>query len=185
MADIDLADLFKLRLVVGRFGEMDGMGWWNTKGVLGPHGEKALGRGLPRTHYFAQARIVFTVAQKRCNQVFSPPDGHSLWSLPAELERDFETQWHQWLDAEEEWTPFFQEIVTWDGDNLLDFLTELDLLTPGQSDQAHGLRRSAQGRGVLISDYDCLNNEAAAMLAAGFCRGEPNQVAVPYVRTGE
>ncbi len=32
---IDFDHLLRLRLVVARFGEMDGAMWWNTKGVLG------------------------------------------------------------------------------------------------------------------------------------------------------
>ena len=58
-ASIDLDRLLKLRLVVARFGEMDGARWWNTKGQLGRLGAAALRRGFPRTHRFAQARAVF------------------------------------------------------------------------------------------------------------------------------
>jgi hypothetical protein len=53
---------------VARMGEMDRAQWWNTKGQLGPLGAMALSRGLPRTHYFAQARSVFAVAAHRCDQ---------------------------------------------------------------------------------------------------------------------
>ena len=35
---IDLNRLFKLRLIVARYGEMDGARWWNTDGVLGRKG---------------------------------------------------------------------------------------------------------------------------------------------------
>ncbi len=51
--------ILKLRVVVGRFGEMDLAGWWNTRGQLGPLGAPVLRRGFPRTHCFAQARSVF------------------------------------------------------------------------------------------------------------------------------
>jgi hypothetical protein len=70
---IDLDRLLKLRLFVGRFGEMDIAKWWNTKGQLGRLGTAALRRGFPRTHYFAQARSVFAVAAHRCSEVFDPP----------------------------------------------------------------------------------------------------------------
>lgn len=63
---LDLERLLKLRLVVGRVGEMDRAQWWNTRGQLGPMGASAVRRGLPRTHYFAQARAVFAVAEQRC-----------------------------------------------------------------------------------------------------------------------
>ena len=35
---VDLERLLKLRLVVGRIGEMDRARWWNTQGQLGPYG---------------------------------------------------------------------------------------------------------------------------------------------------
>jgi hypothetical protein len=37
--DLDL--LLKLRLVVARYGEMDGARWWNTRGQLGRFGASA------------------------------------------------------------------------------------------------------------------------------------------------
>jgi hypothetical protein len=49
---IDLDRLLKLRLVIGRFGEMDIAKWWNTKGQLGRLGTAALRRGFPRTGLF-------------------------------------------------------------------------------------------------------------------------------------
>jgi hypothetical protein len=52
---IDLDWLLRVRVVVARCGEMDALRWWNTAGQLGPYGAKVLGRGFPRTHYFAQA----------------------------------------------------------------------------------------------------------------------------------
>ena len=58
----DLDQLIKLRVIVARFGEMDLAGWWNTKGQLGPYGTATLQRGMPRTHYVAQARSVFAVS---------------------------------------------------------------------------------------------------------------------------
>ena len=47
---IHLSRLFKLRAAVGRYGEMDAAGWWNTQGVLGARGAAVYKRGLPRTH---------------------------------------------------------------------------------------------------------------------------------------
>ena len=63
-ATLDLDRLLRLRLTLGRHGEMDRAGWWNTNGMLGRYGAIALERGLPRTHYFAQARAVFAVARE-------------------------------------------------------------------------------------------------------------------------
>ena len=36
ISDTDLDLLFKLRLLVARYGEMDVAKWWNTNGILGP-----------------------------------------------------------------------------------------------------------------------------------------------------
>jgi len=49
---LDFDRLLRLRLVVARFGEMDLARWWNSKGMLGPHGAVVLKRGFPVTHYF-------------------------------------------------------------------------------------------------------------------------------------
>ena len=86
----NLDQLLKLRLLIARFGEMDQARWWNTRGLLGHLGEMALKRGFPKTHFFAQARLVFTVAAHRCREVFDPPRSMTLWNLPAEVEDRFE-----------------------------------------------------------------------------------------------
>jgi hypothetical protein len=57
MGNIDFDHLFRLRLTVARFGEMDSARWWNTQGILGKYGSLALSRGFPKTHCFAQARV--------------------------------------------------------------------------------------------------------------------------------
>ncbi len=95
---IDFDRLLKLRLVVARVGEMDLARWWNTRGMLGRHGAVVLQRGLPRTHRFAQARVVFAVARSRCHELFDPPGCMTLWHLPAEIEDRFEDRWQAWLD---------------------------------------------------------------------------------------
>src|ERR1019366_7161493 len=56
---VNLDRLFKLRLIVARFGEKDNASWWKTDGLLGPLGASVMKRGFPRTHRFAQARAVF------------------------------------------------------------------------------------------------------------------------------
>ncbi|MCK8602713.1 BrxE family protein [Desulfoferrobacter suflitae] len=95
---IDFTRLFKLHLTVARYGEMDVAKWWNTRGILGRYGTIAISRGFPRTHRFARARIAFAVARSRCEEVFNPPGCMTLWSLPAPVEDQFESQWQDWLD---------------------------------------------------------------------------------------
>lgn len=96
---LDLEHLLRLKLVVGRIGEMDLAQWWNTRGQLGPSGASVLRRGLPRTHYFAQARSVFAVAAQRCSDVFNPPGSITLWRLPPDVEEAFDAGWEHWLDS--------------------------------------------------------------------------------------
>src|ERR1700680_5182790 len=89
--------LLKLRVVIGRHGEMDLAKWWNTKSQLGRFGTTAVRRGFPRTHYFAQARSVFAVAGFRCREVFDPPQSVTLWQLSEAVEEEFEAHWERWL----------------------------------------------------------------------------------------
>jgi hypothetical protein len=116
--------------------------------------------------------------------VFSPPEGVTLWELPAEVEDRFEARWHEWLDEHEEWDSFFEELTSSDTGDLLSLLTELDLVSEAQVDEVRGLRRSAEGRAVLLTDFDELNDQAPAVLAAGFSRGENRRPAIPYIRMG-
>ncbi len=183
---LDFARLFKLRLAVARHGEMDGARWWNTNGLLGPRGAKALKRGFPATHAFAQARIVFTVARQRCDTWFNPPACLTLWNLPVAVEDPFEAHWPQWLDTGEQWRPIFTtlENAPAQGD-LLQTLTNLGLLTAVQRDTVLKLRRSAENRAVPLSGTYPVNDETLTLLAAGFVRGEPGQLAIPYARLDE
>jgi hypothetical protein len=117
---INLELLLKLRLVVARFGEMDIAKWWNTRGQLGLLGTAALKRGFPRTHRFAQARSVFSVAAHRCSdEVFDPPHGVTLWRLSESIEEDFDARWEQWLDHASDWQAFFASLERIESDDLV------------------------------------------------------------------
>lgn len=177
---IDLELLLKLRLVVARHGEMDCAKWWNTQGMLGPRGAIVLKRGFPSTHRFAQARIVFEVARHRCHEVFDPPGCMTLWHLPAELEEQFQEHWQAWLDEGEAWAPFFDAVAAQSGSDLLAALVELDLISDTQADAVSKLKRSAEGRAVSIPGSHVPTADVLAMLAAGFAKGEPGRLAVPY-----
>jgi hypothetical protein len=178
---VDLERLFKLRLLVARQGEMDLAKWWNTQGLLGPRGGLVLKRGFPTTHYFAQARLVFKVAKMRCHELFDPPGCMTLWSLPAELEDQFEERWHDWLDDLDAWTPFFETVAKLDGD-LLGALRQHSLITAEQNEAVGRLRRSAENRAVPLSGVHPPSDDVLGMLAAAFSRGEPGSPAIPYVR---
>ena len=181
---IDFNRLFKLRLVVARHGEMDGARWWNTKEVLGSTGVSVLTRepGFPKTHSFAQARIVFEVARSRCHELFDPPGCMTLWSLPAAIEEQFQEHWQRWLDEPETWKPMFQAIVGQSRAELLETMAKFALISPEQREAVGRLRRAAENRAVPISGTYLPDDDILTLLAAGFSRGEPGNLAIPYAR---
>ncbi|MGF6370770.1 hypothetical protein OKW40_003520 [Paraburkholderia sp. RAU6.4a] len=179
---IDLEKLLRLRIVVGRFGELDNAGWWNTKGQMGRLGATVLRRGFPRTYRFAQARSVFAVAAQRCDEVFNPPGCVTLWKLPEAVEEDFDARWEYWLDHASDWNSFFERIETLGSTDLVEIFRSLELVTEAELDAYARLRRSAEGRAVPLPDVRGNANAVIAMLALGFARGEPGALAVPYIK---
>jgi hypothetical protein len=179
---IDFDRLLKLRLVVARFGEMDLAKWWNTRGQLSPLGTATIRRGFPRTHYFAQARSVFAVAEHRCREVFDPPHSLTLWQLPEAVEDEFESHWERWLDQAAEWNSFFQELENLREPDLKAALQSFNLVTVDESALFSRLRRSAEARVVPLPFPFTGINQDVALLALGFARGEPGALAVPYAR---
>lgn len=180
---MDLERLLKLRLAVARFGEMDGAGWWNIRGVLGRGGRSVLSRGFPNSHWFAQARIACAVAATRCAAVFSPPGCLTLWHLPAEIEDSLARQWSRWCRDPSEWSPFFEGLAPRNSGDLLQHLAELDLVDAATLASAGGLRRSAEGKAVALPGTGTASLSTVMLLAAGFSRGEKQALAVPYIRS--
>lgn len=181
---LDLEMLFKLRLLVARYGEMDVAQWWNTKGILGRFGAMAISRGFPRTHYLTQARIAFAVARHRCEEVFNPPACMTLWSLPARLEDQFDSQWHTWLEQTDKWAPFFKNLETIQHGDLLEVMQELSLISPDQRQSAKNLRIAAEGKAVPITRLRNPDDETLVFLAAAFSCSPKGKLAVPYARLG-
>lgn len=180
---VDLERLFRLRLVVARYGEMDVARWWNTNAMLGKYGKIALSRGFPKTHYLVQARVVFAVAGERCRQVFSPPGCMTIWNLPAALEDRWEDRWQYWLDNPEGMIAVFGKLEDVSKDReLLDIMQEMDLLDSASLEQAQKLRRSAQGRAVPLPSMYRPDDDVMTLLAAGFFRGELGEPAIPYAK---
>jgi hypothetical protein len=182
---IGLDLLLKLRVVVARIGEMDRARWWNTTGQLGPLGSAAVSRGLPRTHYFAQARSVFAVAGDRCDQVFNPPGSVTLWRLPEATEEQFDARWEHWLDNAGAWDVFFQAVAQLDTTDLAAALRSFDFVNATDVAAVEGLSVSAEGRAVPLPGWYNGTTEDVTLLALGFARGRPGFLAVPYARRGE
>lgn len=179
---IELEHLLKLRLVVGRFGEMDLAGWWNTQGQLGSLGANVLSRGFPRTHHFAQARSVFAVATHRCAEVFDPPKCVTLWHLPQEIEEQFDAQWEHWLDHAKDWRPFFQRLESLPSTDLSEVLRSIQLVGEPDLEALSRLRRSSEGRAVPLPRSFNYTESNVTLLALAFARGEKGTLAVPYAR---
>ena len=181
-AAIDVAKAAKLRLAVARFGEMDRAKWWNTKGMLANLGEMAISRGFPKTHLFARARAVFAVAGQRCDEIYNPPDGFTLWRLPPEIEDQIEDTWSHWLEDPDPWQEFLGRVNGRTSQDLLDTRQSLELIDDQLVDRVKKLKRANDFRSVLLPASTELDNEGIALLAAAFFRGEPGKLAVPYLR---
>ncbi len=176
---IDFDRLLKLRLVVGRVGEMDLARWWNTNGQLALTGAAVVRRGFRRTHHFAQARAVFAVATHRCREIYDPPGSVTLWNLPVELDDEFDRRWEHWLDDAAAWAPFFDELTSC-SDDLESELARLGLVDDADRAAVNRLRRSAEQRAVQLPGAFSESDADLALLALAFARGEAGGLAVPY-----
>ena len=172
----------KLRLAVARFGEMDGAGWWNTKGILGSSGKSVLIRGFSKTHLFAQARIACSVATARCNSIFAPPACLTLWNLPAEIEDQIAAAWPVWCRNPDSWIPFFDNLTERNSGDLLQHLLDLELIDEKTVTAVAPLKRSAEGKSVPLPGTGKPELPTLKLLAAAFSKGEKLKPAVPYIR---
>jgi hypothetical protein len=179
---IDTVKTAKLQLAVARFGEMDRAKWWNTKGMLTNLGELAISRGFTKTHLFARARAVLAVAAHRCDEVFNAPDAYTLWKLPAEIEDQIEDAWTHWLERPDPWREYLERVNELPKDDLLEMLQSLELIDDQVVDQARRLKRADDFRSVPLPRSADFDNETIQMMAAGFFRGEPGRLAVPYMQ---
>jgi len=179
-----LNHILKLRIAVGRHGEMDRAEWWNTRGIMGSKGGVVLERGFPRTHPLVQARIAFSVAEDRCKSVFTASDTATLWSLPAELEDQFDSNWSQWLSQGDRWGNFLEEVNDATEEGLTRGLMSLGLIEQVHADQASEARR--EGASVQIpSDVNDIDEDVASTLAASFALGDTNDLVVPFITLNE
>lgn len=150
--------------------------------MLGRLGELALQRGFPRTHYFAQARAVFSVAAARCKEVFDPPASMTLWSLPGAVEEEFERSWEAWIDQPRAWVEFCTKVQAEGACDLLLRMQNLGVITHSDIEKTKALKRSADGRAVPLPGLHRPHDEVITLLAMGFFRGEPGRLVVPYAR---
>lgn len=176
---LDLDRLLRLRLVVGRVGEADWNGWWNTQGVLGNIGESLFRRGFPRTHPWARARVVFEVARQRCLERFPDPKAVTLWNLPASVEDAFDHRWASWVESIDQWSPFFQKLQNLSSTSLLNNLEGFDLWNPTHSKTLGHLVHSG-GPEVQLPRQP-LNDQSLTLLAGAFSLSEQGAPIVPWI----
>ena len=77
--------------------------------------------------------------------------------------------------------PIFDALATSRGE-LLDELRIVDAITASQAEAARDLKRSLDGRAVLLPGVRAVDDDTLALLAAGFFRGEKGSPAIPYAR---
>lgn len=182
MSELDLAWLCKVRVVIARLGEMDLHRWWNTDGQLGPYGTKMMSRGLPRTHYFAQAKSVFAVASHRSSQLFNPPNCATLWHLADAIEDEFDARWESWLDDAATWRPFFEQVGSVGAVSVHSVLTDLGLVSDEEVRDAETLlRRSPSNNAVPVPNVFSRTRQSVSLLALGHGLSSPGDLRVPYV----
>jgi hypothetical protein len=182
---IDFEKLLKLRIVVGRFGEIDGGRWWNSSGQLGPVGAAALRRGFPRTYHFAQARSVFAIAGHRCDEQLGRQAYVTLWRLLETIEEEFDARWEGWLDQAADWGPFFDRAAGIAGGDLIEHLTSLQLVSEADLTAYWRLGAPQEGRSVVFPEAFQGTDAEIALLALGFARGEPGTLVVPCARMAD
>ena len=180
---IDLNNLFKLRAAVGRYGEMDVAGWWNTLGVLAPQGAAVYKRGLARTHFFARVRLVSSVARLRSASIFPAPRVATLWSLPPALERDLSFEERTWAtnaNGGEEWQDFEAALASPDTDDLVEWLAGLGLTTPDIASWIDSLAAAPGHKGIEVPGP--INDSAIRSLAAAHTRAGNKDLIVPFIQ---
>lgn len=180
--DLELDRLLKLRFVVGRAGEADLHGWWNTQGVLGPIGESLFRRGFPRTHPWARARVVFEVARQRCLERYPNPKAVTLWNLPAVIEDAFDHRWASWIESTDQWSPFFRKLQDLTSAPLLEILTDFGLWHVSHASTLSNLTH--QGNLDVQLPRQPLNDESLTLLAGAFSFSEKGSPIVPWLDLG-
>jgi hypothetical protein len=180
--------LFKCRVVIARLGEMDkyGAGWWNTNGLLTTVGASALRRNFPFTHWFAQARAVIAAATSRSGEVFPLPQNCvSLWKLAPEVEAQLLENWPDWLKDAEAWRPFFESVANVQEIPVDSALQNLHLARPEDVAAVVGLKRSHEGKALLLPTREPVDDAAVTRMALGFGHGDHGHPVIPYMRVSE
>src|SRR5262249_3243839 len=118
----------------------------------------------------------------RCTEVFEPPRCVTLWRLPEAIEEEFDMRWEHWLDHACDWQPFFQKLEGIQGTDLVAALRGFEVISEVDAEGLARLRRSAEGRAVLVPGVFSATDGDVTLLALGFARADLGALAVPYAR---
>ncbi len=182
--------LFKLRVVVARYGELDNAGWWNTKGQLGHLGASVLRRGFRRTYRFAAARSVFAVAADRCAELVDEPNAMHLFDLPprqfsgvlnpVEPEELLDQCWEYWCESAPEWEDFFEQVEVVKVGDLVATLRSFGLVTKADVTALRSLRIGKDASRLRLPGTYTAKPAQLKQLALAFALGGPGRPTVPY-----
>lgn len=181
MSGLNLEALFKYRLIVGRYGEMDVARWWNTSGILSALGSKVASRGLPRTEFYGRARVLFAVASQRTREYFSPPESFTLWSLPSSIENSLDEAMIHWAHAGRSWPVIEEELAGLKIGKIEQALQRADVPSELFNGSVQKLKTGPEGKSVLLPQSTTFTDETVALLAAAFSRSKPETLLLPIV----
>ena len=171
--------LFKCRLIVGRYGEMDLAKWWNTTGILSQLGSKVASRGLPRTEFYGRVRALFEVAAHRTRSFFSPPGSLTLWSLPPHIENALDEAMIGWAHEGRTWPETEKLLADLKIGGLEAALLAAEVL-PSSAALAR-LKPGPEGKSIRMPELAVVTDESVMLLAAAFSRGSLDSLLLPVV----
>ena len=184
MESSNLLRLLEASLVIARLGERDVHGWWATDGLLGGDGAFVGPRVLPKTHPTARARIVFAVAAHACIERHPDRAARSLFRLGPEAMDRLDALLVDRLAEHEWWGSWMERLQAVNKATPVgEVLTGLGVVTLADLAQVAKLSLRPDGRSLLLPKPA---DPAAAirLMAAGFIRSKPGELAVPCLPAG-
>jgi hypothetical protein len=184
---MDRAQVIKLleaSLVVARLGERDVHGWWATDGLLGEDGAFVGPRVLPKTHPTARARIVFAVAAHACIERHPDRGARSLFRLGPETMDRLDALLVDRLAQHEWWGSWMDRLQAVNKATPIgEVLADLGIVTKTELTTASRLSLGPDARSLpLPKPADPAS--AIRLMAAGFIRSKPGELAVPCLPAG-
>lgn len=169
------------RLYIGRLGEADVHGWWQTDGLLGSDGAYVGPRVLPLTHGTARTRIVMAVAKHACEERHPAPNVTHLFSLGPMVEDMLDVLLARRISDEAFWSQQLahleavgrqtepQQVLLAAGIVKEDDLKLIEKLPLGPGGRSLAIPRAQDTEGTV------------GRLAAGFARSAPRNLVVPFL----